>query len=140
MRRYEYIEHTADIGVRAYGETIGEAFAAVAEAMFALLTDNATVIGTRQVSFTVGSDDRESLLVKFLSQLILVFETENLVLTDFDVSVTGDQSLEARMKGERFDTERHGNGTPVKGVSYHMLEIVDACDDQPASVQVLFDI
>ena len=140
MGRYEFIEHTADIGVKAYGDSTEETFAVAAEAMFALITDDAQIEAVKTIEFEVVSEDREGLLVKFLSQLIVIHEVENLVLTDFEVKFTDKDRLVARMKGERFDTDRHGGGTHVKGVSYHMLELVETKSDRTGYTQVLFDI
>lgn len=139
MGRYEYIEHTADIGVRAYGDSLEEAFASAAEAMFALITDNAGVDPSETVTLTIESQDQEGLLVNFLSELIVQHETENLVLSGFEVKIDGNR-LDSTMKGEKFSGQKHGGGTHVKAVSYHMLEIVKPEDDQQAYVQVLFDI
>ncbi len=139
MRKFEYIEHTADIGVKAYGDTIDMAFANAAEAMFALITDNSDIDPAESVRLDIEAMDREGLLVKFLSELIILHESENLVLTDFNVELA-DNRLAVTMKGERFSDRKHGGGTCVKGVSYHMLEIVEHEAQRPAYVQVLFDI
>ena len=139
MRKFEYIEHTADIGVKAYGDTIDMAFANAAEAMFALMTDDSDIDPAESVRLDIEAMDREGLLVKFLSELIVLHESENLVLTDFNVELA-DNRLAATIKGERFSEKKHGGGTYVKGVSYHMLEIVEHEDQRPAYVQVMFDI
>ena len=37
MKRYEFLEHTADVAVRVYGATLKELFTSAALAMFAVL-------------------------------------------------------------------------------------------------------
>jgi SHS2 domain-containing protein len=138
--RYEFLEHTADILVKAYGDTVEQAFGSAAEAMFAVITDNAPILSRQPISFEVDSVDREGLLVAFLSQLIVIFETENLVATAFSVSLEGKTRLQASAAGEPFKEEIHGGGTQVKGISYHMMEIHEPSPNQPAWIQVLFDI
>jgi SHS2 domain-containing protein len=140
MKHYEQIEHTADLAIRAYGDTVDEAFAAAADAMFDIITERAPIESREHVAFEVESDDRESLLVAFLSKLILSTEVDHWVLHDFAVTLQGDRKLHASASGERFDPARHGGGLQIKGVSYHMLEIANPQPGSPASVQVLFDI
>ncbi len=39
MKRFQFIEHTADIGLMAYGRTLAEAFANAAYGMFSIITE-----------------------------------------------------------------------------------------------------
>ncbi len=140
MKRYELIDHTADIAIKAYGATLEEAFAVAAGAMFEIITDEATITPMRRIELEVESDDRESLLVAFLSELIVKHEVEGLVLNHFVVTFVGEKRLKASAWGENFDDAKHGGGTHVKGVSYHMMEINDGKGETPCHVQVLFDV
>jgi len=140
MGKYEFIDHTADIAVKAYGETLGEAFAAAAEAMFDIITRGSDIQPTEEIQISVESIDIEGLLVSFLSELILRHEVNNLVLTDFRVTIEDDKHMSAAARGEKFEAKRHGHGVQVKGVSYHMMEIVEGKAGSPCHVQVLFDI
>ena len=140
MGWYEFIDHTADVAVRAYGQTLEEAFATAASAMFDIITGGAEIEPKKRTQFAVESIDREGLLVQFLSELIVLHEGDGRVFSDFHITFGGGHSLSAEMGSEPFDPERHAQGTQVKGVSYYMMEIVDGTPDEPAHVQVLFDI
>jgi len=140
MKPYEFIEHTADVIVKAYGRTLEEAFAHAALGMFDIITTGAAVRSEREISFEVSSIDREGLLVRFLSELIVLHEVEPFVAAAITVTFGEGYSLKAVARGERFDVERHGGGTPVKGVSYHLMEISAGNPGAPCHVQVLFDI
>ena len=140
MRRYEFVEHTADVAVRAYGADLAEAFAATAEALFGVIAGGGEIRPLRDVRLEAEGIDRDGLLVAFLSQLILVFEVDGMVLTDFEVTLADGHALQARGRGEAFSESRHGGGDQVKGVSYHMMEIEDGGGVRPSRVQVLFDI
>ena len=140
MKPYEFIEHTADVIVRAYGDTLEEAFAHAALGMFDIITAGAVVQSEREISFEVSSIDREGLLVKFLSELIVFHEVEPFVAASVRVTFGEGDSLKAVARGERFDPQKHGGGTPVKGVSYHLMEISEGNPGAPCHVQVLFDI
>ncbi len=138
MKRFEFLEHTADVVVKAYGDTLAEAFVAAGEAMFALITDLSKVEPKQELVIEVESTDHEGLLVQFLSELIIIHEVNGMVFREFTVTFRGDDHLSAVGLGEPFDATRHESGLHVKAASYHMLEIVEEKDG--AWVQVLFDV
>jgi len=141
MRRFELIEHTADVAIKAYGDNLPEAFAAAGEALFAIITGEAGIAPVDDVAIEIESIDPEGLLVGFLSELLVQFEVQQMVLTDFDVTIVDHEHLTATARGERFDQNKHSHGHHVKGVSYHMMEIVDNSESGGRShVQVLFDV
>jgi len=140
MKNYEFKEHTADIIARAYGNTLEEAFAAAAQAMFDIITGGSEIKAVGKYEVKAESIDLEGLLVGFLSELIVLHETESVVLDQFQVVFDGDHRLTAVCLGESFDPARHGGGTPVKGVSYYLMEIEKGDQGCPCHVQVLFDV
>jgi SHS2 domain-containing protein len=137
---YEFVEHTADIAIKAFGDSLQDAFAVAAEAMFEIITDGSMVAPEEKVEFTVESVDCEGLLVGFLSDLIVLHEVQDYVLTDFEVTFLGPQRLTVVARGETFDKSKHAHGHQIKGVSYHMMEIFDGKGKKPSFVQVLFDV
>ena len=138
--QYEFLDHTADVIVRAYGATIDAAFAAAAEGMFDVITNSAKLDGTGVISRDVLSIDQEGLLVAFLSDLIVIHEVEDVVLSHFEVAISSETALSFTARAEPFDARWHGEGTPVKGVSYHLMEIgIDPVRGCPY-VQVLLDL
>jgi SHS2 domain-containing protein len=140
MRHYEFVDHTADIAIKAFGESLEEAFAVAAEAMFDIITDRSPVDGNEEIQVEVEAADMEGLLVGFLSRLIVVYEVDGLVLKDFRVEFSGHWRLRASGQGEKFVQSKHGHGNHVKGVSYHMIEVFDGRGQKPSHVQVLFDV
>ena len=83
--RFEYLEHTADAKFRAYGRTIEEAFENAASAMFNVMIDTDTVENEIFQEIELNSEDLESLLFNWLSEILFVFEVENLVFGKFIV-------------------------------------------------------
>ena len=137
MVDFEVLEHTADVGIRAYGADIMEAFANAARGLFSLITelDDIREVEEREIGLT--ADDQESLLVNWLNELIYLFDTENIVFKRFDITQLDDNQLKAKCYGERADISRHKIKTGVKGTTYHMLAIER---DDGYKVEVLFDI
>ena len=137
MKEYEFIEHTADVGIRAYGATLDEAFVHAAKGLFDVMTDSSVVAPCERVEVSLAAaPSLEQLLVDWLSELVFLQGARNLVFGKFDVKITG-TSLRAVVWGEEFDLKKHRMGTEVKGVTYHMLEVHAS---PPVWVQVLLDI
>jgi SHS2 domain-containing protein len=136
MKQYDIIEHTADVGVKAYGKTVAEAFAHAAVAMFDIITDESIIDSIGEYDIMLEAPDREQLLVDWLSKLLYLNDAEGLVFGRFEVSITGNQ-LSARVFGEKYDTKKHKMGVEIKAVTYHMVQVNEK---DPVFVQVLFDI
>jgi SHS2 domain-containing protein len=136
MKRYELIEHTADVGVKAYGKTVSEAFEHAAEAMFDIITDTSTIHPVGQYDIMLEAPDLEQLLVDWLSKLLFLNGAYNLVFGKFQVTINGNR-LSAHVFGEQYSDAKHKMGTEIKAVTYHMLQVQEK---QPIFVQVLFDI
>jgi len=139
MKAYELIDHTADIGVKAYGKTLEEAFENVAKAMFDIITDSSEIESIGQFDLNLKAPNIEQLLVDWLSELLYLHSAENLVFGFFKILELDDKktSLQGRVFGEKFNISKHKIGSEIKAVTYHMLEIKNK---KPYHVQVLFDI
>lgn len=133
--RYEEIEHTADVGIRAYGASTDELFANAARGMFSLIADLRKVKKTGEVEVRLAADDLPTLLLKWLSELLYVHETRHVLFAAFDVRVRG-TALDARAKGEAIDKERHELKLVIKAVTRHRLTI----DPGRGVAEVIFDI
>lgn len=135
MMRYEVLEHTADLMVRAHGRTLKECFENAAYAMMDQIIDASTVRFSEQVDIAVEGDDNEELLYNFLSEVLFIFDARGLVLGRFDVILSPDR-LECKAEGEAYDPERHSPKSEIKAVTYHELNVNE---DEP-SITVLFDV
>ncbi|MFC1974692.1 archease [Chloroflexota bacterium] len=137
QKEFELLDHTADVGIIAYGTDVSQAFANAARALFSLITelDNVEEVIYRDIELT--AQDQESLLVEWLNELIYLFDAENILFKRFDITELNNRQLKARSYGEKVDSSKHKLKTGVKAATYHMLKIDkgDGC-----KVQVLFDI
>ena len=133
--KYEYIEHTADIGIKAYGGSVAESFANAALGMFSVMTDVSKVEPVGEFDVRVESDNLENLLVDWLGELLFLHETQDVLLSEFDVKIDG-LSLDAKVRGETIDREKHELKDDVKAITYHMLEV----NQEEGYLKVLLDI
>ena len=134
---FEIINHTADVGIVAYGADVSQAFTNAARALFSLITELDDVEECLHRDIELTASDEESLLVEWLNELIYLFDTENIVFKRFDVTKLNNTQLKARSYGEKVDSSKHRLKTGVKAATYHMLKIDKS---NGSRVQVLFDI
>ena len=104
MKTYEFIDHTADIGVKAYGKTLAEAFENAAKGMFHIITDNSEIENIGQYDVELDAPDLEQLLVDWLSELLFLNTARNQVFGFFKVDLDEkNNKLSAKIFGEKFD-------------------------------------
>jgi SHS2 domain-containing protein len=136
MKHYDLIDHTADIGIKAHGKNISQAFENAAIGMFDIITDKSKIENQGEYTIKLDASDLEQLLVDWLSKLLYLNGAENLVFGKFQVKIVGTH-LSAQVFGEQYTTKKHKQGTEIKAVTYHMLEVHQ---EKPCFVTILFDI
>ncbi len=135
MERYRLIDHTADMMVKAFGDTLEECFANAAYALFDQTVDLSNIGTAEETDIRVTGEDDEDRLFSFLAEMLFIEDADNLILKEFQVSFDGDDVV-CHAKGETLDRSRHRIKSEVKAVTYHMMEI----DRETPSVTVLFDV
>ena len=134
---FEIVDHTADVGIVAYGADVSQAFANAAKALFSLITELDDVEEILHRDTELVAPDQENLLVEWLNELIYLFDTENIVFKRFDITKLNNTQLKARSYGEKVDSSKHRLKTGVKAATYHRLKVDKG---NGCKVQVLFDI
>ncbi len=85
-----------------------------------------------------GHDEKE-LLYDWLEALLLKFDIDRMVYSVFDITRISNESktmkleansnesktmkLEAKVRGEKYDRQKHGAKAEIKGVTYHEMQI-----------------
>ncbi len=141
MKRFELVEHPSDIGFRAYGRDLAEAFGNAALALFEVMVDTGKVEPREEVRVELEAEDEGALLYDWLDRLLYLHDTRNLVMSKFKATISptkGGFKLNARAWGERFDPAKHPERTAVKAMTYHMMKIKRERDK--CSVQAVVDI
>ncbi|MDI6754482.1 MAG: archease [Thermodesulfobacteriota bacterium] len=126
MKRYETFDHTADLGIRIFGRTCEEVFANAAYALFDLLTGLDQVRENIAYTIQVEAEDREELLIRFLSELLFLCESEGYLFQRFSFTHLNQKSLKVVAYGETFDPSRHEFKTEIKAVTYHQVEVKES--------------
>ena len=141
MGSIEILDHTADVGIRANGNSIEECFSLAAQGMMDIVTDLSKVQDKKVYSFQLNATDMVRLLYTFLSDVLYRHHTEYILFSRFDVKITtvkeNDFFLQAQGRGEVYDRRRHTWEQEIKAVTFHELKV----ESKPEPfVEVLFDI
>lgn len=139
---YEFLEHTADVYIAAYGGTLAEAFENAALAMIETMTNTEKVKPKVEETVKAEGQDKQALLYSWLEHILLLFDLNGLVLSRFKISKlekAGDTyRLAAKVYGEPFDPKKHNQKVGVKAVTYHRMEIKESA--KKAAVKFILDI
>jgi len=137
--KYEFFDVTADVGYKAYGETLEESFENAALALFEVITDTAKVKCIMKREISIESEDLFALLFDWLSELIFLHDSEFLVFSKFKVKIVKNKEnygLNAVVCGEAFDLMIHESREDVKAATYHLMDIKE---ENGYMVQVILD-
>jgi len=137
---FEFFDVTADVGFRAYGQNLEEAFQNAARAMFEVMTDTSQIKHLTKREIQLESEDEKALLYDWLSELLFLQDYEGLVFSHFIVHITKKSplifALHAEIWGEEFNQATHEVRDEVKAVTFHLMEIEK---ENGCMVQVILD-
>jgi tRNA nucleotidyltransferase (CCA-adding enzyme) len=119
---YTYLEHTADLGIRAVGDTIEEAFGQGAQAMLDAITDTRGLACPLSSPVTCRAPDLPALFCEWLNELLYLAEVRRALWKNARVTrlarTGAEWALEGVVHGEPLDPERHDLHTEVKAATY----------------------
>ena len=138
MRRFEEMEHTADMGIRAYGSDLAELLESAAAGMFSLI-GQATFRpeDVRALEIRIDSRGAEELLHLWLRRLLREFNVTGFFPIGWVIQATP-TGIRSTIRGGIFDPERHEFRGEIKGVTLHGLTVARGDGDWRA--EIIFDV
>jgi SHS2 domain-containing protein len=125
--KYKYLEHTADLKFQAEGKNLKHAFKNAAKAMFNSIVDLSQIVPKIEKSIEISSESIESLLFDWLSELLRIHDTDDLLFSEFTIQSIRRQFpgwyLKAKIKGEKLDLKKHDPETQIKAMTYNELKV-----------------
>ncbi|HUQ90257.1 MAG TPA: archease [Bryobacteraceae bacterium] len=119
---FEVLEHTADIGVRAWGSTQQEMMANAGLAMVGIAMDLDEISEREAYPIAARGEDLESLLVNWLNEVLYYLDGRRIGLRRIEVQRCSTEEAAGIGWGEP-RTEKHQANLVVKGVTYHQLKV-----------------
>ena len=123
MCSFALLDHPSDIGIEAKGSTLCEAFSSAALGLTSLIVDPETIRSSGSREIDIEADDDEMLLIKWLNELIFLFDARNFIMKDITTLTIENNRLKAKIRGESFSADRHAPRVDVKAVTFHQLYI-----------------
>jgi len=137
--RFEFFDHTADIGVRVRGATLEELFRHAAAALYEVMGEWKKSAPTKQKSVVLEAGSVEDLLHDWLAELLFEFSARGVVYDELEISELSPCCLKATLRGGPVDWEKSEPRAEVKAVTYHQLG-VEQRSDGSWEATVIFDV
>jgi len=137
-KKYEFINHTADMGIKVWGESLESLFENAAYSMFDIIGELDKVKAKESLGVEIGGKRTDELLADWLRNLLYKFNGEGYLLREFNIEEISKKGLKAKVRGEKLNLSRHTLKTEIKAVTYHGLEVKKT--GQGWEAQVIFDV
>lgn len=118
-KKYEFIEHTADIGVRAFGKNPEEVFINAASGMFAIIADTRRIKPKEQIEIRQEAQGYDELLRQWLQELLYQYSLSGIIFKEFVIQSLSQNAIGAIAWGEKAQGKTKAE---IKAVTYHELE------------------
>lgn len=139
MKPYEYLEHTADMGLLVRGKNLSELLTNAAQGLFETIAVVDTVDETTSIEIHLTAESVEELFVGWLDELIFQHETKETFFKRSDIYQCSETEVSATVYGEPANFDKHEVYTEIKSVTYHQLQVVQN-QDGSWFAQVIFDL
>lgn len=114
----------ADIAFEAESDSVDELFETCALAITDIMVDPSTLRATSERRLSLKSESLDRLLYDFMTELIVMKDVDSLLFGKFQVRVSPDgTSLQAAVRGEPIDRDRHSLRNDVKAVTMHLFGV-----------------
>jgi len=142
MKPFEFIDHTADVGIKVWGTTLTELFENAAIGMFSVIAgEGYKAHGSKiekKIEISKNADNLEEILVSWLSELLYIFNREKIYFNNFKISSLNDSGIKAEANGVNIDLYQSNLYTEIKAVTFHNLKIEETADG--FNCTIIFDV
>jgi SHS2 domain-containing protein len=120
---FELLEHTADVKLHAWGDTRSALFRAAAEGLYSVIGEINLSERAAPATVTIRAPDVTDLFHDWLAELLFLFATQRVKVSDIEFSTITDTELDATVRKVGVDCAGSRFGGEVKAVTYHGLHV-----------------
>jgi SHS2 domain-containing protein len=120
---FEILEHPADVGFRAWANSLEGVFGNCAQALISIILDPSEITPTQCWDLKAEGSDLESLLVNWLNEVLYYVDTRRIAFDSFAITITESFHLSCEATGEERTPAKHPVRVSVKAVTYHQLRL-----------------
>jgi SHS2 domain-containing protein len=133
---FEILEHPSDLGIEAHGSSMQEVFRNAAHGFMSVVAGTSKIEPRQNRSIELQALDRENLMVRWLTEILYLYDAEKFLTADVKFETLTDTLLKANILGEPYDGSKHELKLDVKAITYHQLKVEDHDSDWIARVFV----
>jgi SHS2 domain-containing protein len=121
--RFEILEHPSDLGIEARGDSLQDAFCNAAFGLMSIIAGSSAIEPREGRKVNVFAIDRENLLVRWLAEILYLFDAEKFLTCEIKFESFTETALKAQLSGEPYAESKHKLELDVKAITYHQLNI-----------------
>lgn len=134
-KKYEYLDHTADVQLHSWGDNFAEALEQLILSMYGYMADGLSQVEeVYPMEFEAQGQDASSLVFNILTECLYGFTAEPFFIAKSVSATQVDlKSFKVSVKclGDSFTLSKHLAGTEIKAITYSNLQVLekgDRCD------------
>ena len=135
---FSIIVHTADLGIIVRGNSLEDLFEAAAKSMIRIMVKSEFSETVQNSRLCVDGEDLDDLMVRWLGEILYLFEGENKLITDVLIDSISPSHLEATLDMVPFNPNIHEILCEIKAVTYHQIQVVKK--DRRWEARIIFDL
>jgi SHS2 domain-containing protein len=135
---FAILDHTADMGIQVTGPTLRNLFENAAQSLMQVMIKERPAGKTSVLSLSISGEDLSDLMVRWLGEILYLFEGDRKVVMDIDIHSITKTRLEATLLVAPFNPKQHEIVTEIKAVTYHQIEV--ARREHGWQATVIFDL
>lgn len=121
MKKYELLEHTADIKFKAKGKTLEELFLSCGKALLEVINSEEKILEKKEKKFEVTGHDNEELLLNFLEEFLYILDADNFLATKIIDLRINNKKLSCIVLGD--NSTKYKSSNHVKAITYSGMKI-----------------
>lgn len=120
MKKFVFLEQTADAKFQAFGKTMEECFENSVLALNSIECNLKKVKPKQKIPIQISASNLEELLHKFLEEILFQMDSKQMLFSKFKIKIDSKKnSLKADLLGEKIDKKKHELKTLVKAVTWN---------------------
>jgi len=135
---FTLLDHTSDMGVTVRGPNLEKLFEGAAKSMIQIMINGEPGLGPKSIEISIPGNDLGDLMVRWLGEILYLFEGEREVVTDVKVDSIIPSHLHATLETVKFDPNLHEILYEIKAVTYHQIEVAKKAGYWEA--RIIFDL
>ncbi len=135
---FTLLDHTADLGIIVRGRNLRNLFEVAAKSMMYIMVKGNPADTTKTLKLSVEGYDLADLMVRWLGEILYLFEGEHELVTGVDITSVSHSHLDATLETVSFDTNLHEILCEIKAVTFHQIEVVKK--DDYWETRIIFDL